>query len=95
MKLPTYRKHSSGNARVTIRGRDHLLGPYGSRESKAKYRELIQQYLDSKPDLKPVKGDGTIGGCLAAYLDHAKLYYSDGQEYHQMVCALAPIEDLA
>lgn len=95
MRLPTYRKHSSGNARVTIRGRDYLLGPYGSRESKAKYRELLQNYLNSKPEQKPVKGDGTIGGCLAAYLDHAKLYYAGGKEYDQMVCALTPIEDLA
>jgi hypothetical protein len=37
MRLPSYRKHSSGQARVTIGGRDHMLGPYGSPESKEAY----------------------------------------------------------
>jgi hypothetical protein len=31
--VPSYRRHSSGNARVTINGRDYMLGPYGSPES--------------------------------------------------------------
>jgi len=34
MRLPSYRKHSSGRARVSINGRDYLLGPYGSKGTK-------------------------------------------------------------
>lgn len=44
MRVPSYRKHSSGQARDTINGRDHLLGKYGSRESKQKYGRLIAEY---------------------------------------------------
>lgn len=95
MKIPGYRLHSSGQARVTIHGKDHLLGPYNSRESKAKYRDLIREFLDSKPDVKTTKGDGTIGGCLAAYLDHALVYYAANKEYDQMVTSLKPVNDLA
>ena len=40
MKVPHYRKHVSGQARVTINGRDYPLGKYGSKESKAKYSRL-------------------------------------------------------
>lgn len=35
MRVPSYRKHSSGQAGVTLNGKDHLLGPCGSPESKA------------------------------------------------------------
>lgn len=37
MRLPSYRRHTSGQARITINGKDHLLGPYGSDESKGAY----------------------------------------------------------
>ena len=43
--LPQYRKHSSGQARVTIDGRDHLLGPYGTKASKREYDRLIAEFL--------------------------------------------------
>ncbi len=40
MRLPSYRKHSSGQARVSLNGRDYLLGTYGTKESKQKYNRL-------------------------------------------------------
>jgi hypothetical protein len=43
--LSEYRKHSSGNARVTINGRDYLLGPRGTKASKREYDRLIAEYL--------------------------------------------------
>jgi integrase len=95
MKLPSYRKHCSGQARVTIRGRDHLLGLYGSRESKAKYRELIQKYLETKPELQVLKGDGSLGHCLAVYLDHAKVYYAQSREYITLKHSLSPFLEMA
>jgi len=45
--LPKYRKHSSGQARVSINGRDYLLGPYGTKASKRGYDRLIAEYLAS------------------------------------------------
>lgn len=43
--IPKYRKHSSGQARVTINGRDYLLGPHGSKASIREYDRLIPSIL--------------------------------------------------
>ena len=45
--IPSYRRHSSGQARVTINGRDYLLGPHGTRASHREYDRLIAEYLAS------------------------------------------------
>jgi len=43
-RIPGYLEHkATGQARVVIDGVTHYLGPYGSRESKAKYHELIER----------------------------------------------------
>ncbi len=47
MKLPSYRRHSSGQARVRITGKDYMLGAYGSKLSKEKYNRLIAEYAAS------------------------------------------------
>ena len=44
MRVPSYRKHSSGQARVTFNGKDYLQGPYGSPASKEAYGRLIAEY---------------------------------------------------
>lgn len=44
--VPKYRLHkSSGQAIVTLNGKDFLLGPYDSRDSRAKYDRLIAEWL--------------------------------------------------
>jgi hypothetical protein len=41
---PTYRKHrASGQAIVTLSGRDHYHGPWQSRASKLEYDRLIAE----------------------------------------------------
>lgn len=42
---PRYRRHDSGQARVTIAGRDIYLGPYGTTESHAAYDRVIEEWL--------------------------------------------------
>lgn len=42
---PGYRFHVSGQARVTLDGRDYLLGKHGSPESWAKYHALLAEYV--------------------------------------------------
>ena len=40
--IPKYRLHkASGQAVVTLRGKDYYLGPHGSPESRAEYDRLI------------------------------------------------------
>ncbi len=46
--LPKYRKHkASGNAVVSIGGKDHDLGPHGSETSRAEYDRLIADWIAS------------------------------------------------
>jgi integrase len=45
--LPKYRKHKqSGQAIVTLNGRDYLLGPHDTKASRAKYDRLIAEWLE-------------------------------------------------
>ncbi|MGD0462866.1 MAG: hypothetical protein ABSB74_10300 [Tepidisphaeraceae bacterium] len=47
-RLPRYRLHRrSGQAIVTLNGRDHYLGPHGSQTSIAEYDRLIAEWLTS------------------------------------------------
>jgi hypothetical protein len=44
--VPKYRKHrASGQAVVTINGKDHDLGPHGTKVSKGEYDRLVGQYV--------------------------------------------------
>jgi integrase len=46
--VPKYRKHKqSGQAIVTLNGRDYLLGPHNTQASKTKYDRLIAEWLAS------------------------------------------------
>jgi hypothetical protein len=42
---PFYRFHVSGQARVTLDGRDYFLGKHGTPESWAKYHALLAKYV--------------------------------------------------
>lgn len=46
-KAPKYRRHSCGQARVTIAGRDIYLGKWGSAESKKAYHRVIAEWRAS------------------------------------------------
>lgn len=46
-RIPKMGRHSSGQARVTLNGKVHYLGPYGSPEAHARYAELVREWLDN------------------------------------------------
>src|SRR5262250_985808 len=75
--VPKYRRHSSGQARVTLAGKDHLLGPYNSAQSKEAYRRLIAEWAAGqgrfapKPDAPPL----SVNELILAYWKHPKAYY--------------------
>ncbi|MEO9932647.1 tyrosine-type recombinase/integrase [Rhodopirellula bahusiensis] len=75
--LPKYRKHkASGQAVVTIAGRDHYLGPHGTAASKREYDRRIAEYLAT--GRRGVIEDETqirVIEVLAAYWKFAKGYY--------------------
>jgi integrase len=84
---PSYRLHKpSGRAVVTIHGKHHYLGPYGSAESKLKYKELIRGFLDPgyTPPVKRGKAP-TISELLPLYYSYIDSYYvKNGQQTHQV-----------
>lgn len=87
-KLPSYRRHKvSGHAVVTLNGRDHYLGPHGSRESVYAYKRLIAEWTTAGPAATTAtNAESTVGAdfriceLLAAYLEYAERYYvKDGE----------------
>lgn len=78
--LPKYRKHrASGQAIVTISGKDHYLGPHGTKASKYEYDRLIAEWLAAgRPAVtQQAEDETTVAELLAAYLRFAKTYYRD------------------
>jgi hypothetical protein len=80
--LPKYRKHrASGQAVVTLNGRDFYLGPHGTNASKLEYDRLLGEWLASGRN-PLVHGDDclTVVELCARYYRFAKTYYvKDGR----------------
>ena len=95
--IPAYRKHSSGNARVTINGRDYLLGPHGTRASKREYDRLIAEYLASGRSVSfgTSTDQVTMAMLMADYTRHAKKYYGTGSssDWHRIKLTLHPVKE--
>src|SRR5262245_11305250 len=81
-RQPSYRLHKARRcAVVTLDGKNHYLGPYGSPESHQKYARLIAEWkrnggLTADPDGQ----DGslpkiTVAELILAYFRHAQTYY--------------------
>lgn len=84
---PAYRLHKARNsAVVTIDGKNHYLGPYGSPESHDRYARLIAEWrLRARPrpqTMAPRRADPTlsVNELILAYFRHAQAYYvKDGR----------------
>jgi hypothetical protein len=77
-RIPGYRRHSSGQARVTLNGKDHLLGPYGSAESKESYRRLIAEWVGRPPQPQQEANEPeqlSVNDVILAYWQYAAVYY--------------------
>jgi integrase len=78
-RIPTYRRHSSGQARVTLNGKDHLLGPYASKESREAYDRLVAEWLVHRGKI-PTKAEEekqplSVNELILAYWKFAVDYY--------------------
>lgn len=75
--VPKYRKHrASGQAVVTIGGRDFYLGKYGTAASRQAYQRRIAEWIASgRPSHVAPATDITITEVCAAFLRHAKHHY--------------------
>ncbi len=82
MRVPSYRRHSSGQARVTINGKDHLLRKFGTPESHQAYGRLIAEYGASGQSAAFGKTDSVrMCDLLLAYLKYAEAYYANSTEF--------------
>ena len=84
---PSYRRHKARNsAVVTIDGRNHYLGAYGSPESHEKYARLIAEWRLHSRKSPPTTGPGqpdptlSVNELILAYFRHVQAYYvKDGR----------------
>lgn len=100
MRPPAYRLYKrTGQAVVTLGGKDHYLGPHGTKASKAASDRLVAEWLLSgrqlaKPDPEPL----TVSELLARYLRHCKQHYGQRRTAAQMLsrvkCTLGPVRRL-
>lgn len=76
VRLPKYRLHKgSGQAVVTLSGRDFYLGPYHSSTSRTEYDRLTAEWLAHgrrTPGHRGYAGDLSVNELLAAYWQYAQ-----------------------
>jgi integrase len=99
--IPTYRKHrASGQAVVTLNGRDCYLGVHGTKASRAEYDRVIGEWLAAGRQLAAVDAasDLTITEVLARYWRFAEHNYrKDGRPTQEVInirYALRPLKEL-
>jgi hypothetical protein len=106
---PSYLLHKqSGQARVRINGRDHMLGPFGSEESRKLYGQLIAQAAGGIA-IDPLKSGSsstngtsahpasglTINELVLAFMRHADGHYvKDGKPTSEIHCLKAATSPL-
>jgi integrase len=80
-RAPRYRRHkATGQAVVTIDGRDFYLGKYRSAESREAYRRKIAEWIQHDGALPSPKHTATVAELVVAYVEFANRYYlKDGK----------------
>ena len=94
---PKYRKHKrSGQAVVTLDGKDFYLGPHGTKASKLEYDRLIGEWLANGRTLPTGPGDVmTVAKLAAAYWKFAKTYYvKNGKPTDEQACLKVALRHL-
>jgi hypothetical protein len=85
-RFPTYRKHKhTGQAVVTLNGKDFYLGKHGSPASRERYAALIAEWLERGQRPPTMMAGGTTGSSsscpptvselILAYVRHCTAYY--------------------
>jgi hypothetical protein len=90
---PKYRRHKrSGQAYVSIQGRDYYLGDYGSAESKVQYRRLVAEFTltglsPTTPQAKATDGqsDRTVGELVLAAAVESEMKGEDARAISRIV----------
>ena len=94
-RTPSLRLHKpSGQAVVTLGGRDHYLGPHGTRASREAYDRLLAEWLAAgRPQAATAQRAELLGEVLADYVDYARDYYRPpSTEISNILQALRPLK---
>ena len=80
LRVPSYRRHRpTGQAVVTLCGRDIYLGKWGTKPSRREYDRLVQEWLAGGRSLPPDEpGALTVAELVSRYWQFAKRYYVKG-----------------
>ncbi len=81
-KIPSYRLHKpSGQAVVTLNGRDVYLGRYKTQVSYDEYDRVIAEWIANGRQLPLQDGaSATVGEILVRYWDYARGWYGNGTD---------------
>lgn len=95
VSTPKYRKHrASGQAIVTLNGRDVYLGPFGTAASRIEYDRVIAEWLTHGRVLDP-KGNGhdmTVVELIARYRGFTENHYKESiSEVEKFKLAAKPL----
>src|SRR5437660_6217874 len=102
-RIPSYCRHkATGQAVVTLGGKDFYLVAYNSAESREKYNRLIADWLVNGGKLTPlaeVPEDFTVAELMARFIQNAARNYvrPDGQRSSEVDCyrsAFKPLREL-
>lgn len=75
-RVPSYRRHKpTGQAVVTINGKDFYLGTWNTKASKLEYDRLIAEWMANGRRLKTDATDTTVVEVVNAYRKYAEDYY--------------------
>jgi integrase len=92
-RKPSLRLHKpSKQAVVTLNGRDHYLGPWGSRQAQVEYERLVGEWTASGGIPKAAEQAVTVAELVLAYRKFAATYYAaPSRETGQIRLALRPL----
>lgn len=96
--IPSYRLHKpSGRAVVTIDGKNHYLGQYGTKKSHQEYNQLMARWFAGGQKLLPEPVQCSVKCLAAKYLLHCEQYYVSEEteeptsELKQVELAMKPL----
>lgn len=86
-RVPKYRLHRpSGQAVVTIAGRDRYLGSHGTPESVERYHRALAEHLAGVQ--RRAQAGISVAELIDRYLTHAETYYRKGGRHTQEVATI-------
>ncbi|PHQ34324.1 tyrosine-type recombinase/integrase [Rhodopirellula bahusiensis] len=96
--LPKYRKHkASGQAIVNLGGKDHYLGPHGTKTSRVEYDRLVAEWLTNGRRLanRTDETEITVVEVLAAFWKFAQGWYvKNGEPTNEVEAYRLVIRDI-